>query len=254
MSQAVADDGAGLVPARHEDGHRRRSSRRTRFRAGSVAGDSQAAARRASARQLQVLHRRHAAADYAKARGCPGIIWFYPTEFSTQPEYDQRRRTTNINQFANVAARSPEIWVTQGYVVIQPVDIPIVGPTGRMNDHYVDELREDLDLTIDAVDKAGLSRSRPPRHRRPQLRRVQHDERDDAHAVLQGGHRRRRHVQPHAHAVQLPERAAHVLGSEGHVRRDVAVLLCRSVERGGAHVPLARGPERRHGSRSSRSA
>ena len=43
---------------------------------------------------------------------------------------------------ANVAARSPEIWVTQGYVVIQPVDIPIVGPTGRMNDHYVDELRE----------------------------------------------------------------------------------------------------------------
>ena len=51
--------------------------------------------------------------------------------------------------------------MTQGYVVIQPVDIPIVGPTGRMNDHYVDELREDLDLTIDAVDKAGyLDRDR----------------------------------------------------------------------------------------------
>ena len=45
--------------------------------------------------------------------------------------------------------------------MIQPVDIPIVGPTGRMNDHYVDELREDLDLTIDAVDKAGyLDRDR----------------------------------------------------------------------------------------------
>ena len=36
--------------------------------------------------------------------------------------------------------------MTQGYVVIQPRDIPIVGPTGQMNDHYVDELREDLDL------------------------------------------------------------------------------------------------------------
>jgi dipeptidyl aminopeptidase/acylaminoacyl peptidase len=99
--------------------------------------------------------------DYREGTRLPGIIWFYPTEFSTQQEYDQRRRTTNINAFANVAARSPEIWVTQGYVVIQPVDIPIVGPNGRMNDHYTDELREDLDLTIDAVDKAGyLDRDR----------------------------------------------------------------------------------------------
>ncbi len=99
--------------------------------------------------------------DYREGTRLPGIIWFYPTEFSTQAEYDQRRRTTNINQFANVAPRSPEIWVTQGYVVIQPVDIPIVGPAGRMNDHYVDELREDLDLTLEAVEKAGyLDRGR----------------------------------------------------------------------------------------------
>jgi dipeptidyl aminopeptidase/acylaminoacyl peptidase len=99
--------------------------------------------------------------DYRAGTRLPGIIWFYPTEFTTQAEYDQRRRTTNINRFAAVAPRSPEIWVTQGYVVIQPLDIPIVGPQGRMNDHYVDELREDLDLVIDAVDKAGyLDRDR----------------------------------------------------------------------------------------------
>jgi dipeptidyl aminopeptidase/acylaminoacyl peptidase len=99
--------------------------------------------------------------DYREGTRLPGIIWFYPTELTTQAEYDQRRRTTNINQFANVGPRSAEIWVTQGYVVIQPVDIPIVGPQGRMNDHYIDELRENLDLTIDAVEKAGyLDRDR----------------------------------------------------------------------------------------------
>jgi dipeptidyl aminopeptidase/acylaminoacyl peptidase len=99
--------------------------------------------------------------DYREGTRLPGIIWFYPTEFTSQKEYDQARRTTNINAFPNVGARSPEIWVTQGYVVIQPVDIPIVGPDGRMNDHYIDELREDLDLTIDAVEKAGyLDRDR----------------------------------------------------------------------------------------------
>ena len=46
--------------------------------------------------------------DYREGTRLPGIIWFYPTEFATQQEYDQRRRTTNINQFPNVAARSPE--------------------------------------------------------------------------------------------------------------------------------------------------
>ena len=92
--------------------------------------------------------------DWKEGQRLPGIIWFYPSEFSSQEEYDRTKRTTNINSFANVAARSPEIWVTQGYVVIQP-DNPIVGPTGRMNDHYVDELRRNLDATIDTVDKAG---------------------------------------------------------------------------------------------------
>ncbi len=99
--------------------------------------------------------------DYKEGTRLPGIIWFYPTEFTTQAEYDQRRRTTDVNAFPNVGPRGPEIWVTQGYVVIQPQDIPIVGPQGRMNDHYVDELREDLDLTLEAVEKAGyLDRDR----------------------------------------------------------------------------------------------
>jgi dipeptidyl aminopeptidase/acylaminoacyl peptidase len=99
--------------------------------------------------------------DYREGTRLPGIIWFYPTEFTSQAEYDQARRTTNINAFPNVGPRSPEIWVTQGYVVIQPVDFPIVGPDGRMNDHYLDELREDLDITIDTVEKAGyLDRNR----------------------------------------------------------------------------------------------
>ena len=98
--------------------------------------------------------------DYKEGQRLPGIIWFYPSEFSSQEEYDRTKRTTNVNSFANVGPRSAEIWVTQGYVVIQP-DNPIVGPQGRMNDHYVDELRRNLDATIDAVDKAGyLDRDR----------------------------------------------------------------------------------------------
>ncbi|HEX7020387.1 MAG TPA: prolyl oligopeptidase family serine peptidase [Gemmatimonadaceae bacterium] len=93
--------------------------------------------------------------DYRPGTRLPGIIWFYPSEFANQTEYDRTKRSENINRFPVVGPRSPEIWVTQGYAVIQP-DNPIVGPTGRMNDHYVDELRRNLDATIEAVDSAGF--------------------------------------------------------------------------------------------------
>jgi hypothetical protein len=93
--------------------------------------------------------------DWRPGQKLPGIIWFYPREFSTQQEYDRTKRTENVNAFPNVAARSPEIWATQGYAVLQP-DNPIVGPPGHMNDHYVDELRRNLDATIEAADSAGF--------------------------------------------------------------------------------------------------
>ena len=94
-------------------------------------------------------------ASWRPGQRLPGIIWFYPREFSTQADYDRTKRTGNIDAFPNVAARSPEIWVTQGYAVLQP-DNPIVGLPGHLNDHYVDELRRNLDATLEAADSAGF--------------------------------------------------------------------------------------------------
>ena len=99
--------------------------------------------------------------DYREGTKLPGIIWFYPTEVSTQLAYDQVRQRTNINRFPAVGPRSAEIWTTQGYVVIQPQELPVFGPQGAMNDHYVDELRDGLYATIEAVASAGyLDRER----------------------------------------------------------------------------------------------
>ena len=39
-----------------------------------------------------------------------------------------------------------------GYAVVEP-DVPIVGPTGRMNDNYVPDLRNSLWAAIDECDK-----------------------------------------------------------------------------------------------------
>ncbi len=97
--------------------------------------------------------------DWKPGTKLPGIIWFYPREFTSQSEYDRSRFTTNINKFPEVPSTRPasstKIWVSQGYALIEP-DIPIFGDTGKMNDHYTRDLKENLDAVLDAVVDSGF--------------------------------------------------------------------------------------------------
>ncbi len=96
--QAVADDGSGLVPARHEDGHRDEADEERRLRAGSVAGDSQAhcsSSVRATATSSTSTSR--CRRTTAKARGCRASSGSTRREFSTQhgvrsaPSHDEHQ-------------------------------------------------------------------------------------------------------------------------------------------------------------------
>jgi dipeptidyl aminopeptidase/acylaminoacyl peptidase len=92
--------------------------------------------------------------DYKEGTRLPAFFWFYPYEYTDQAGYDRTKRTDNKNQFRNVAAGSKEILITQGYAVVQP-DAPIVGQAGRMNDNYVQDLRNNLSAVIDELDRLG---------------------------------------------------------------------------------------------------
>ena len=85
----------------------------------------------------------------------PGIIWFYPREYTDQDSYDETRATYNKNRFPALRSRSEEFFTLAGYAVIQP-DAPIVGESGRMNDNYVHDLRNNLAAVIDRLDAEGL--------------------------------------------------------------------------------------------------
>jgi dipeptidyl aminopeptidase/acylaminoacyl peptidase len=103
-------------------------------------------------------------ADWKPGTRLPGIIWFYPREYTSQSEYDRSRYTTNINKFPDTPALRPasstRLWVTQGYAVIEP-DCPIIGDAGKMNDNYTRDLRENLDITINTlVDQGYVDRDR----------------------------------------------------------------------------------------------
>jgi dipeptidyl aminopeptidase/acylaminoacyl peptidase len=96
--------------------------------------------------------------DWRPGTKLPGIIWFYPREYTSQADYDRSKFGTNINKYPDLAparpASSVKLWVTQGYALIEP-DAPIVGDSGKMNDNYTRDLRENLDAVIDAAVEAG---------------------------------------------------------------------------------------------------
>ena len=99
--------------------------------------------------------------DWKRGGEMPGVIWFYPREYATDQAYQRTRWVTNINQFPAVPAARPatatELWVAGGYVFVEP-DIPIFGDSGRMNDNYTRDLRENLDAVLDAVVDSGYVR------------------------------------------------------------------------------------------------
>ena len=97
--------------------------------------------------------------DWRPGQKLPGIIWFYPREYTSQDLYERSRFTTNINRFPEVPSARPasstKLWVSQGYALIEP-DIPIWGDSGRMNDNYTRDLRENLDAVLDAIVDSGF--------------------------------------------------------------------------------------------------
>lgn len=102
--------------------------------------------------------------DWKPGQRLPGIIWFYPREYTSATDYERSRWSTNINAFPAVPSARPassmQLWVSQGYAFIQP-DIPIYGEAGRMNDNYTRDLKENLDAVLDAaVDSGFVDRDR----------------------------------------------------------------------------------------------
>ncbi len=99
-------------------------------------------------------------ADYVEGTRLPGMLWFYPFEYTDQASYDRTLRTENINRAPTSGTRTIEFLATQGYAVAN-FNPPIIGEQGRMNDNYVSDLRMNLLAVIDALDRDGyIDRSR----------------------------------------------------------------------------------------------
>ena len=195
-------------------------------------------------------------ADYKEGTRLPAMFWFYPREYDNQAAYERAvaPNAATANRFHDLrtaVARVPghaglcrhrtrcaDLRQRRPAAQRQLRRRPAQQPVGRHR----------------CARHAAHHRSPAPRHRRSQLRRLQHGERDGAHPVLQGGHRRRRRLQPHAHAQRLPERTARPVARAPDVPRDVAVPVRRSAERRAAACTTAPKTRTSAPTRSTRSS
>ncbi len=94
--------------------------------------------------------------DYKEGSRVPAVFWAYPMEYQSFEEYKKAAfRFHNHNAFPHLDYRnSSEIWLTQGYAVVEP-DIPIIGKGEKYNDNYIAHLTDSMYAAIRKVDQMG---------------------------------------------------------------------------------------------------
>ena len=86
----------------------------------------------------------------------PAFFWFYPNEVESQDAYDRGIRGANPNLFPNQGTSPKSLLIRRGWVLVEP-DCPIVGPRTRVNDFYINDLRNNMSAVIDALDARGIA-------------------------------------------------------------------------------------------------
>ncbi len=85
----------------------------------------------------------------------PVLMWAYPKEFKSAAEASQTQASPYT--FTPLRYSSPVFWVTQGYCIMDHVDMPIVGSsTSEPNDHYIEQLTMDAEAAVNYIVGQGI--------------------------------------------------------------------------------------------------
>ncbi|MDR0977248.1 MAG: prolyl oligopeptidase family serine peptidase [Prevotellaceae bacterium] len=94
---------------------------------------------------------------YDKARDgrLPVLMWAYPREYRSAADAAQVRGSKYT--FTTINYGSPVYWVTQGFCVMENVEMPIVGSDGREpNDTFVEQLQMNAEAAVKVITDMGV--------------------------------------------------------------------------------------------------
>ncbi len=94
--------------------------------------------------------------DYHASQGrLPVLMWAYPKEFKTIAAAGQVKGSPY--RFTRISWASPIYWVTQGYAVMDNVDMPIVGESNEQpNDTFIEQLTANATAAVDKITGMGI--------------------------------------------------------------------------------------------------
>jgi dipeptidyl aminopeptidase/acylaminoacyl peptidase len=96
--------------------------------------------------------------DYKPGTRLPAVMWAYPYEFS---DVDTAGQVTGHEEQAFPLLTYHQLFVLQGYALIDNAAMPIVGDPDTVNNTYVEQLQMDAQAAIDkAVDLGVVDRDR----------------------------------------------------------------------------------------------
>lgn len=95
--------------------------------------------------------------DYNVKNGkLPVLMWAYPREYKTVKAAGQIKNSPY--QFPKIPWSSPIFWTTQGYAVLDNLDMPIVGESNAQpNDTFLDQLTQNAEAAIKALTDLGIA-------------------------------------------------------------------------------------------------
>ncbi len=97
--------------------------------------------------------------DYKEGQKYPTVFWAYPREFNSADTAGQVSGSTN--RFTTLSGFSHLFFLLNGYVVMDGVSVPIVGPSETANDTFVEQLTASAKAAIDkAVEMGPVDRNR----------------------------------------------------------------------------------------------
>lgn len=94
---------------------------------------------------------------YDKARDgrLPVLMWAYPREYGSASNAAQVRGSKHA--FTMISYGSPVFWVTQGYCVMENVEMPIVGSEGvEPNDNFIEQLVMNAEAAVKVISDMGV--------------------------------------------------------------------------------------------------
>jgi dipeptidyl aminopeptidase/acylaminoacyl peptidase len=92
--------------------------------------------------------------DYKEGERLPCVIWAYPIEFSDPDIAGQVRGSPD--RFTFLRGTSQRLFLTQGYVLLDGAQMPVVGDPKTMNDTFVDQIVANVKAAIDKLDSMGV--------------------------------------------------------------------------------------------------